>query len=82
MNDGKAMNDGGPAFPMHAGRIRNGALVPFSSGMTLRQYFAIKALEGMIASSPLCDRTIVDKKKWARVAYEFADAMIAERSKA
>jgi hypothetical protein len=48
-------------------------------GMELRDYFAIKALNGMLASPPLTDRTKVDKKKWARIAYEWADAMLAAR---
>jgi hypothetical protein len=48
----------------------------------LRFWFAGQALVGMIASSPLCDRTDpkqVNKPKWARQAYDFADAMLAAR---
>jgi len=44
-------------------------------------YFAAIALNGMLASNPLCDRTRVNKRKWAKVAFEFADAMMAERKK-
>lgn len=45
-------------------------------GADRRDRFAAAALEGMLASVPMCDRTSVNKKKWAKVAFEFADAMI------
>jgi hypothetical protein len=45
----------------------------------IRDRFAALALQGMIASEPLCDRTKVDKAVWAGVAYEFADAMLDAR---
>lgn len=48
-------------------------------GMELRDYFAIKALNGMLSSPPIVDRTQVDKKKWARIAYQWADAMMEAR---
>jgi hypothetical protein len=34
-------------------------------------------LNGMISSTPIVDRTTVDKKRWARIALEWADALIA-----
>jgi hypothetical protein len=46
----------------------------------MRDRFAALALQGMIASSPMCDRTAVDKDVWAKVAYEFSDAMLKARS--
>jgi len=46
---------------------------------TLRDKFAMAALQGMISSAPMCDRTEVDKKAWARIAYAWADAMIVAR---
>jgi hypothetical protein len=42
-----------------------------------RDQFAAAALMGMIASTPVIDRTLVDKDKWADVAFEFANAMLA-----
>lgn len=45
----------------------------------LRDYFAAKAMQGMLASDVYTDRTKVNKRKWADVAYEFADAMLAAR---
>lgn len=65
------IDDGGPAFPavtMH------GALVGMP-GMTLRDYFAAAALQGMLAdpSNGLAARSS------AMSAYIFADAMLTER---
>lgn len=45
-------------------------------GPDRRDFFAALALQGMLASVPMCDRTSVNKKKWAKVAFEFADAML------
>lgn len=42
----------------------------------IRRMFANSALNGMLSSFPLCDRTKVNKKKWAKQAWEWADAMI------
>jgi hypothetical protein len=35
-------------------------------------------LGGLLASTPIADRTLVDKRKWARVALEFAQALLVE----
>jgi hypothetical protein len=45
----------------------------------LRDRFASAALSGMIASAPAVDRTRVNKRTWAAVAYDFADAMLWAR---
>ena len=67
-------HDGGPAFPVKQ---------PLSSDalcMTLRDYFAAKAMQGLIASfetipdAPWLDGVAID-------AYPMADAMLKERSK-
>ena len=50
-----------------------------SQGMDLRDYFAAKALQGMIAS-PNCD-TEVNVTVISRNAYLLADAMIKERER-
>jgi hypothetical protein len=48
-----------------------------NTGMTLRDYFAAKALTGIIAGSP------GSVPQWlASRAYEIADAMLAERNMA
>ena len=47
--------------------------------MSLRDYFAGKALEGMLASSPIVDRSTVDVDVWSVRAYAWADAMLRAR---
>lgn len=80
------VNDGGPAFPVVAstGDPRDG--VYCRDGMTLRDYFACKALAGLgEMCTPLAQ---VAEKRGALFAdvvagycYEIADAMLAARSK-
>ena len=62
------IDDGGPAFPSN----RSGQV-----GMSLRDWLAGKAMEGMLA----CSKTTGSKKDIAYDAYSQADAMIAERKK-
>ena len=76
---------GGPAFPTtqyHAGISPSG----HSEGLTLRDYFAAKAMQGVLAMGP----ETVDGRKLqhpkdsnviAVIAYALADAMLAERAK-
>jgi hypothetical protein len=52
----------------------------FVADYDLLDQFAAAVLTGMIASSPIADRTKVDKAKWAKVAYDFAASMMAERN--
>jgi hypothetical protein len=50
----------------------------FCSGMTLRDYFAARVLNGIVAG--LADNLAIDKaKEVAQVAYQFADAMMEVR---
>lgn len=46
-----------------------------SQGLTVRDYFAAKALQGLVADA------VIDAPKIARMAYELADAMMKERGK-
>ncbi len=62
-----------PAFPMPAHTDQNGTRVPMAGGMTLRDYFAAKAMQGWAADSGV---TTAIGAKWA---YEMADAMLAAR---
>ncbi len=71
-----------PAFP--------GAGIPlWVPGMTLRDYFAGQAMIGILATPPQKGETwpngitaLADIQNFlARVAYGYADAMIAEREK-
>ena len=65
---------GGPAFPTHP----NGALI--HDGMTLRDYFAAKAMQGILASNTEHeheDAHIFDAI--AEASYKQADAMLKAR---
>jgi hypothetical protein len=64
-------NTGGPAFPL----MFTHATTQY--GMTLRDYFAAKAIQGMFASGNL-PKSVQDDEL-ASVAYEFADAMLKAR---
>lgn len=73
--------DGGPAFPRErkfhyeadtkpgSGMIHD----PPQDGMSLRVWFAGMALQGLIANGEGPSQ----KSEWARVSFEYADAMIA-----
>ncbi len=74
-----------PAFPkLPIGRDSNGEVLYQSDGMTLRDYFAAKALQGMFAnpddSHENYDLSYEDYvKEIARCSYKMADAMLAAR---
>jgi hypothetical protein len=55
---------GGPAFPVETGH----------AGMSLRDYFAAKAMQGMMANT-----WNQNYEAWAKHAYMLADAMLKER---
>lgn len=67
------MKDGGPAFQQSAPIIG-----VYANGMTLRDHFAAKAMQGILAHEGTEDRPEV----LALCAYAMADAMISEREKA
>ena len=53
----------------------------YSKGMTLRDYFAAKAMQGILASSaPITSAIDVDQLV-AAAAYKIADAMLKARKK-
>ena len=64
------INDGGPAFPLSGPLTTSDSL-----GMTLRDYFAAKAMQSLVA----LDRTAATMT--AEYAYAMADAMLAARDK-
>jgi len=57
---------GGPAFPT----------LGHASGMSLRDYFAAKAMQGFLASGVNAPANV-----FATKAYEMADALLKERQK-
>ena len=70
-----------PAFPSKRRIQRNGYLTNEyepCGGMTLRDYFAAKAMQSYLNGD---DRDIFTYDEWATVSYEMADAMLKERSK-
>jgi hypothetical protein len=80
MNDTPAQT-GGCAFPA-LDRANHGGLCLAEPGMTLRDYFAAKAMHAMISKSGGQDATGGKKgvPLIAVYAYEFADAMLKARS--
>jgi hypothetical protein len=78
-------DDGGPAFPRPASEYTPNdaafdirvAAVPYT-GMTLRDYFAAAALQGILAQ-PLESDCAFSPELCAGSAYEYADAMLAAR---
>lgn len=57
-----------------------GKLTAFSGGMTLRDYFAGQALTGILAGDMHIPGTADPNPFVAGVAYDVADAMLAERA--
>ena len=68
-------DSGGPAFPI---TIDLGQGVECNKGMTLRDYFAAKAMQGLLAQS--CGTALGNDPKFAaEYAYATADAMLKAR---
>jgi hypothetical protein len=62
----------GPAFPIF---IDSGQGVEWHKGMTLRDYFAAKAMQGMLSASEN-----YQTRELARYAFDVADAMLKART--
>lgn len=70
---------GGPAFPVVGYKQSGGtgvSVMEITGGMSLRDYFAAKAMQGM-AAHPESDKWPADGI--AKAAYQQADAMLAAR---
>ncbi len=65
-------NNGGPAFPI----LQDGCQFPRAEGMTLRDYFAAKAMQSYLLDK---DRDSFTFEQWAQASYEMADAMLKAR---
>lgn len=70
-----------PAFPNVSIRTKEGIEVYGESGMTLRDYFAAKAMQGMFASDTKDWNSQNEWQTRAEVAYEMADEMLKAREK-
>lgn len=73
------INDGGFAFPAEgpsAGQFDN-------PGMTLRDYFAAKAMQTLLGSEYTSYKGIFEgwQRSLSHEAYQIADAMLAERNR-
>lgn len=91
------INNGGPAFPgirIEAGDNYNPPKQFHRSGMSLRDYFAAKAMLALLthhggytgdeahqSSIPCLREDVLDVDSLAQYAYSQADAMLAERWK-
>lgn len=67
----ETIDDGGTAFPIPWGQVMSDA----GKGMSLRDWFAGRALTGLL-SNHLCKGTI---ERYCRDSYRYADAMILAR---
>jgi hypothetical protein len=67
------IKDGGPAFPGEK-NVRFGQSNDCNEGMTLRDYFAAKAMQSLIVTWPHAASGEI-----SRTAYGYADAMLAAR---
>lgn len=80
------INDGGPAFPVNYSNEADGPTVMPTTGLTIRDYFAAKAMQGLIADRvQVCDadpprpESIALATMHAEASYQFADAMLKAR---
>ena len=80
-------NTGGPAFPCQEIEV-NYTSEPLREGMTLRDYFASKAMQGLVISSDSLEAYFHESEittrdemtsKFSEIAYDFADAMLEAR---
>jgi hypothetical protein len=76
-------NTGGPAFPQ-SDRVVTALSISNSQGMTMRDYFAAKALQGLLANPKLSNEILkhggaasgwIEDSAWA-----FGDAMLKARA--
>lgn len=67
--------DGGPAFAAGAYEHNSGGYLAWQDGMSLRDYFAAKAMQGLMASSANPE-SMEAAAKWS---YNLADAMLKAR---
>ena len=84
-------NDGGPAFPITEANGANSGM----PGMTLRDYFAAKAMHALVVEPPWGDGGMASVHSWSKgfkgsescdrfafAAYAMADAMLKARGQA
>lgn len=77
---------GGAAFPRMSHTNCHDVMLVEEDGMTLRDYFAAKAMQGFVSQpipelAELADPNIPLKDYVAHMSYAIADAMLEERDK-
>ena len=77
---GAAIETGGQAFP-RAGFEGETCYSKPHDGMTLRDYFAAKAMQSLVQALIVSGHYSNEQTNIASIAYEHADAMLAEREK-
>lgn len=72
-----------PAFPVKTRSTKHGNTDTFSGwgGLTIRDYFAAAALQGILAADTSFGMGGDNREFAASTSYKLADAMLAERSK-
>ena len=79
-----ANNDGGSAFPCTRRELVTGTMSTYKDnpypGMSLRDYFASKAMAALIIDGKFYDDSNVGIEDIVVNAYMFADAMLVERA--
>ena len=76
-------NDGGSAFPCEQGHCPDGTWnQTFEAGMSLRDYFAAKALQSviMVCAHDTREPEQTLEQYFAKFSYELADAMLKARA--
>lgn len=78
-------DDGGAAFarPRSADpdHYHNAETYHAQEGMSLRDYFAAKAMQGFLSNAHLAKKEPMNRVQMSVAAYELADAMLVERAK-
>lgn len=84
----KNIDDGGPAFPVPDTYLPNGQVQYGINGMSLRDYFAAKAMQAILSNTEFLSQLATKTKDGdthtltvAIGAYEAADAMITARNR-
>ncbi len=74
---------GGNAFPTGSWEYDGpGNVLPYQEpGMTLRDYFAAKAMQEIISGMLIPENNAIPEARVANLAYLMADAMLKERNK-
>jgi hypothetical protein len=73
---------GGPAFPSFESHLGYGQMLAVG-GMTLRDYAAIKAMQGFVMDDVLCKEAATEPEWYVNIAeasYKMADAMLKARA--